>query len=237
MKQIISKITSELKKNIDLEYKEGATKFFKEEVNVFGVRVPIVRKIGRKYFQSIKNWDKEKIFSLCEELLKKNYDVYRTIVFQWIYNLKKQYRKEDFKIFSSWLKKYVTNWAACDDFCTHAFGYLVTKYPEFLKQMNKFAMSKNMWERRAAAVILIHAVKRKKHLKKVFEIADVLMQDKEDLVQKGYGWMLKEASNLYPKQVFSYVMKHKTAMPRTALRYAIEKYPKEMRYKAMGKLI
>ena len=55
------------------------------------------------------------------------------------------------------------------------------------------------------------------------------------MVQKGYGWMLKEASNLYPQEVFQYVMRHKIKMPRTALRYAIEKLPPGLRKKAMAK--
>lgn len=55
------------------------------------------------------------------------------------------------------------------------------------------------------------------------------------MVQKGYGWMLKEASNLYPEEVFQYVVRHKRKMPRTALRYAIEKLPPGLRKKAMAK--
>ena len=55
------------------------------------------------------------------------------------------------------------------------------------------------------------------------------------MVQKGYGWMLKVASQIHQKQVFTYVMKHKSQMPRTALRYAIEKMPKDLKAKAMEK--
>ena len=64
-------------------------------------------------------------------------------------------------------------------------------------------------------------------------IADILLEDKDDLVQKGYGWLLKEASRTHQDQVFEYVMRNKAVMPRTALRYAIEKMPEELRRKAM----
>jgi 3-methyladenine DNA glycosylase AlkD len=77
--------------------------------------------------------------------------------------------------------------------------------------------------------------KQGKYLDKVFEIADIVLLDKDDLVQKGYGWMLKTASEFYPNQVLNYLMKNKDKMPRTALRYALEKYPQEMRKKAMSK--
>lgn len=75
----------------------------------------------------------------------------------------------------------------------------------------------------------------------VFEIADILLLDKDDLVQKGYGWMLKASSETqkksetYQKRVFDYVMKHKSVMPCTALRYAIEKMPANMKAEAMKK--
>jgi 3-methyladenine DNA glycosylase AlkD len=55
------------------------------------------------------------------------------------------------------------------------------------------------------------------------------------MVQKGYGWMLKEASKPHQKEVFDFVMMHKSVMPRTALRYAIEKMPPELKVRAMEK--
>ena len=76
-------------------------------------------------------------------------------------------------------------------------------------------------------------MRRKEHLGDVFETADALLIDQDIMVQKGYGWMLKEASNHYPKEVFDYVMKNRREMPRTALRYAIEKLSPEHRIEAM----
>jgi 3-methyladenine DNA glycosylase AlkD len=68
-----------------------------------------------------------------------------------------------------------------------------------------------------------------------FEVADILLTDPEDLVQKGYGWMLKEAADSYRDEVYRYVLEHRAMMPRTALRYAIEKMPPSMRKEAMKK--
>jgi 3-methyladenine DNA glycosylase AlkD len=89
--------------------------------------------------------------------------------------------------------------------------------------------------RRASAVSLIIPAKKGLFLKDIFEISDILLLDKDDLVQKGYGWMLKAASQAHDKKVFEYVMKNKKTMPRTALRYAIEKMPKALKEKAMEK--
>ena len=69
----------------------------------------------------------------------------------------------------------------------------------------------------------------------VREIADILLADKDDMVQKGYGWMLKEASKANPEVIFEYVIRHKATMPRTAYRYAIEKLPADLKRVAMEK--
>ena len=72
-------------------------------------------------------------------------------------------------------------------------------------------------------------------LEEIYKIANEMLLDQDDLVQKGYGWMLKAASEAHQKDVFDFVMKNKARMPRTALRYAIEKMPKELKSKAMEK--
>jgi 3-methyladenine DNA glycosylase AlkD len=89
--------------------------------------------------------------------------------------------------------------------------------------------------RRASAVSLIVPARKGKFLNDIFEIADKLLVDDDDLVQKGYGWMLKVASQPHQQEVFDYVIKNKKIMPRTALRYAIEKMPRELKTRAMEK--
>lgn len=89
--------------------------------------------------------------------------------------------------------------------------------------------------KRAAAVSLIIPARQGKFLNDIFEIADILLLDRDDMVQKGYGWMLKAASQAHQDDVLNYVVKNKTAMPRTALRYAIEKMNPEQKALAMAK--
>jgi 3-methyladenine DNA glycosylase AlkD len=151
----------------------------------------------------------------------------------WSYNMHKQYQPGDFSIFEKWVEKYVHNWATCDTLCNHTVGTLVEMYPELAEGLKKWARSGNRWVKRASAVSLIVPAKRGKFLPDVLEIADILLQDKDDMVQKGYGWMLKVASQAHQDEIFRYVMKNKASMPRTALRYAIEKMPPEKRKMAM----
>ncbi len=231
---IVGEIQKELRNKVDLKYKDGSKIFFKENVELLGVRTPIVREISRKYFEKVKELDKKEIFLICERLLKLGYEN-KTIALDWAFRLKKKYEKEDFNTFEEWLNRYVTNWAICDDLCTHTFGNFIFQFPEYLEKLEKWAKSEDRWLRRAASVTLIYSVRREEHLGKAFEIADILLLDKDDLVQKGYGWMLKEASNSNLSEVFDYVKKHKNEMPRTALRYAIEKMPLNYKKTAMGK--
>ncbi|NCO04752.1 MAG: DNA alkylation repair protein [Candidatus Magasanikbacteria bacterium] len=240
MKSIIRNIHTELTKHIDPVYKAGSGRFSKEVIHSLGVRTPLVRKIARQYYKEVAALPKTTLFSLCEQLFEQGTAEEHTIAWQWAYERRAEYTTKDFARFERWLKKYVSNWADCDDFCTHAFGYLIWKYPELTKHTISWRMSTNRWLRRAAAVIFIHPmwtkdrpVEKQSFLKTVFETADTLFLDTDDLVQKGYGWMLKATADMFPAEVFAYVMKHKTVMPRTALRYAIEKFPKEMKRAAM----
>lgn len=221
----------------DLQYKKGAERFFKEQVWIVGVRTPLVRKVANKHFSQIKHLSKGDIFDLCERLLKQKTGEQKTIAFDWAFRINGDYTKSDFEVFEEWLKKYVKNWAHCDDYGTHALGSLLFQFPDLLKRSKKWTKSHNRWMRRAAAVTLIYHAKQKEKifLKDMFWVADELLLDNDDLVQKGYGWMLKEASNFWQKDVFDFVIKRKDKMPRTALRYAIEKMPKSLKKRAMAK--
>ena len=105
----------------------------------------------------------------------------------------------------------------------------IEMYPENITRLKEFAKSDNRWMRRASAVSLIIPARKGKFLNDILEIADLLLLDKDDLVQKGYGWMLKAASEANQQEIFEYVIKNKDIMSRTSLRYAIEKMPKELK--------
>ena len=83
--------------------------------------------------------------------------------------------------------------------------------------------------------MLIYPLRKGKYLNDAFKIANILLKDDDDLVQKGYGWMLKEASPRFEDKVFEYIMSKKEVMPRTALRYAIEKMSGDRKQVAMAK--
>ncbi|UCE96276.1 MAG: DNA alkylation repair protein [Candidatus Bathyarchaeota archaeon] len=206
---------------------------YQKTPKLYGVPTPIVRKISSEFFRIVKKQPKRRILQLCNDLLESDNSEERTIAFDWAFRLKRTYEKSDFQLLEKWLTKHVHSWGACDDLCTHALGAFIYKFPEFIKKSREWTQSKNCWTRRASAVCLIYSIRRKKHLEDIFKTADALLTDQDIMVQKGYGWMWKEASNNYPKEVFNYVMINRRQMPRIALRYAIEKLPQRHRYEAM----
>ena len=235
MQNIVSQLRRELKNNIDEKTREGAQHYFKEKIKCYGNKTSIVTRIGKEYSRKLKDKNKKEVFEICEELFKSGYNEEAWIAAGWAYGIRKDFTPADFKIFETWIEKYIDNWAKCDALCNDTVGTFIEMYPQYLPQLKKWTRSKNRWMRRAAAVTLVLPARRGKFLKDIFEIADALLLDKDDLVQKGYGWMLKEASRKNEKEVFDYIIENKTVMPRTALRYAIEKMPENLRRKAMAK--
>lgn len=235
---IIQEIKNELKEHSDAEEKKKRIHWagqYQEKPKLYGVPSPNVRKISSKFFSRVKKKTKQEILHLCEDLLESGYSEERIVAFDWAFRLRKSYEEPDFQRLETWLERFVRSWGACDDLCTHAFGAFIFQLPEFIPKIKKWTTSANRWMRRAGAVVLIYSIRRKKHLGSIFKMADALLTDQDIMVQKGYGWMLKEASNHYPKEVFDYVMRNKKKMPRTALRYAIEKLSPELRKEAMNR--
>lgn len=232
---IISRVRKELKKQVDFEYRKGSRAFFKEKIDNYGVRTPMVRKISRTFYKDIADMPKKELFALAETMLTTNKFEETLIALAWADRRRADFVASDFAIFERWVKRYITNWATCDDFCGHALGYLLYKHPRLVAKTQKWTRSHNRWMRRASVVDLIYSVRREKQLQTIFRYSDALLAESDDLVQKGYGWALKEASNVYPDKVFEFVMQRKNRMPRTALRYAIEKMPRTWKNKAMEK--
>jgi 3-methyladenine DNA glycosylase AlkD len=235
MSTILHQVRAELKANIDEKTKQSFQRFFKEAVTCYGVKTPTVGKIAKKYWPQVKGLDKLNLFALCEELYRSDYTEEAFVVSYWLPNYIDHLEPADLLAFKGWIERYVNNWAKCDGFCNHTVGDLIMKYPQVATEVKGWAKSKNRWLKRASSVSFIVPAKRGLFLTEALDICDVLLQDGDDMVQKGYGWLLKEESRLHQREVLDYVVAHRGVMPRTALRYAIELMPKELKAEAMRK--
>jgi 3-methyladenine DNA glycosylase AlkD len=235
MDPVIARIRQELRACADPELQKISKRFFKEDIVCYGMKTATVIAMAKKYWKEVKGRSKPEIFALCEELYKSGFLEESFIVSNWAHALSGRYEREDLMVFQRWIDRYITNWASCDGFCNHTMGDFLEQYPEYTGELKRWTQSENRWMRRAAAVSLIVPAKHGKFLKESMEIADLLLTDSDDMVRKGYGWLLKEASRKHTDEIFSFVMKNKKRMPRTALRYAIELMQKDLRTEAMAK--
>ncbi|HYF33493.1 MAG TPA: DNA alkylation repair protein [Chitinophagaceae bacterium] len=134
-------------------------------------------------------------------------------------------RKELFELY---IKRHdrINNWDLVDLGCLYMTGSYLFNKPRNI--LYKLARSKNMWERRSAIVSTTYFI-RQGDVSDTFKIADILVKDEEELVHKGTGWMLRFAGEKDKKQLLAFLDKHAATMPRTLLRYAIERLDKKLK--------
>ena len=227
--------SSQLKKDIGKlaspEIAKHAQGFFKTAKGEYGygdrflgVRTPEIRKLAKKYIG----------LSLGEVLIlvKSEFHEERLCGLVIMVNkyAKAKEKKEQQVIFNQYIKhfKYVNNWDLVDVTCPHIVGrHLFEKDRKILYQ---WAKSKHLWTRRISIISNLWFI-RNGDLKDVFKISKILLNDKHDLIHKAVGWMLREAGKKDLKKLESFLMEHYQNMPRTMLRYSIEKFPKTKRDK------
>lgn len=132
-------------------------------------------------------------------------------------------RKEFFDLYINRHDR-INNWDLVDLGCLHMTGSYLFDKPR--KILYKLARSKNLWERRTAILSTCYFI-RQGDLDDTYAIAELLVKDKEDLVNKATGWMLRFAGDKNPKRLLAFLDKHATTMPRVMLRNGIEKFDKK----------
>jgi 3-methyladenine DNA glycosylase AlkD len=184
---VIDLIRDELAKNTDEKTLDTGQRFFKEAIDAYGVKIPVVQQISKNWFREIKSASKLGIFALCEMLFQSGKLEEFIIACYWSHGMRKQFVPDDFQLFERWIEQYITNWATCGTFCNYTMGAFLEEYPGFLPELKRFAHSGNRWMRRAASVSLIVPARQGMFLQEIFEIADLVLEDDDDLVRKGYG--------------------------------------------------
>lgn len=229
--KITDKIKTELRKASSNEKQQIFLKFFKTgkgqygEGDLFiGVTVPEVRKVAKNYYKEISHVD-------CTDLLhSKAHEDRLCALIMMVYKYERSKEVEKEKIYKKYLTniKYINNWDLVDLSCYKIVGeYLLTQnnYSKLLQ----LAKSADLWEKRIA-VVSTFAFLKDKNPNPTLDIVDILLKDKHDLIHKAVGWMLREMGKRVGEDVLTeYLDKHACQMPRTALRYAIERLPEAKR--------
>ncbi|MEZ7695532.1 DNA alkylation repair protein [Prevotella sp. oral taxon 313] len=223
MEKITKIITSELQALSDDEKREIFPKFFKagkgeygEGDRFLGVTVPNIRAIAKQY----------KNISLNEirELMQSEWHEVRLCALLIMVEKSKKkdeaLRQQLFDLYLSQTDR-INNWDLVDLSCRFIVGeYLLDKSRDILYQL---AHSPLLWDNRIA-IVSTYAFIRKGQLEDTYALSDLMMQHPHDLMHKAIGWMLREAGKRDSERLYDYVMSHRADMPRTMLRYAIEKF-------------
>lgn len=228
------KLRKEIKKQADPKRAESSKWFFKTgkgqygEGDVFiGLTVPQMRQLAHRYFGLT--------FAETKKLLASKVHEERLIALLiLVHNFQKGSTIEQTKIYKFYLAhtKFVNNWDLVDLSASRIVGeYLRTRPKDIL---NKLAKSKNLWERRIAMIATFQLTYYGSYAK-TLEIAKILLPDKHDLIHKAVGWMLREVGKRDEKLLVNFLDKYRHQMPRTALRYAIERFPEKKRKKYLSK--
>jgi 3-methyladenine DNA glycosylase AlkD len=226
-------IHGELGKLADPAIARSAQRFFKTGPGEYGagdrflgIRVPQLRKLVRafqaatlpivtKLLQSA--WHEERLFALL--LLARQYEAGDPAT-----------RTRIAKLYLA-KRRYVNNWDLVDSSAHLILGPHLQLADRRL--LDKFARSRNLWERRIAMLATLCYIRQRDH-GDALRIARLLLDDREDLIHKAVGWMLREVGNRDPAVERRFLDAHAAQMPRTMLRYAIEKFPARERAKYMG---
>ncbi|MGI6324572.1 MAG: DNA alkylation repair protein [Bacilli bacterium] len=203
------------------------------------------KKVNRLY-RLLPN-DDDQVIDTCNNLMK-DYK-WKTFYFVITWIKKRQlYKLKYFTIYERWLYKYVNSWGSCDVFCYRVLNPMIEKYPKLYNKLLKWARSRKVYVRRAAAVAMIQStnnvviVDNKKIIygfkvtqdfNKISEICDILKDDRHIHVQKGIGWLLKYAYITYPDEVIKYLKANVHNLSRTTFRYALEKMPAVLKKELM----
>ena len=224
----VQDIQKRLKKLGNKKYAAISQRFFKTgpgeygEGDVFiGIRVPVLRKLVKEYSElSVEHAavllrsqiHEERLFALLllVRLFSKGDDVRRTI------------------IYDTYLENtaFVNNWDLVDSSAEHIVGaYLMDRSKAVLYRL---AESEDMWERRISIISTFHFIKRHE-FSETLKVLKMLLFDRQDLIHKATGWMLREIGKRQLQTEESFLKVHYKKMPRTMLRYAIEKFPEQKR--------
>jgi 3-methyladenine DNA glycosylase AlkD len=210
------------------EKAEVAQRFFKTgpgeygEGDVFlGVRVPELRRLAKEFL----DLGPGEVRDLLRSHIHEDRALALLIL---VRNYRRGDPKEQERIYQFYMDhlRFINNWDLVDVSAEHVVGAFLKG--KCKRPLYRLARSKNLWERRVSVLATFHYIKGSE-FSETLKIAEMLLSDKEDLIHKAVGWMLREVGKRDPAAEEKFLEKHSKKMPRTMLRYAIERFPEPKR--------
>jgi 3-methyladenine DNA glycosylase AlkD len=224
--QVAERIATDLRKMRDSRRAQGSQRYFKESIVALGIAAPALRNYMKDQVNLLKgSWTLIEALHCCERLLAEPELEIRAAGFLLLGAFNKKFTLELTAPAHRWLEKRLDNWALVDGFCGTVLSPWLGLYPEVVSTLRRWSAEKSLWVRRAAIVTLVPFARRGQHLDLVYDLACRHFPDTEDLMHKAVGWLLREAGKTDMQRLRHFLLLQGPAIPRTALRYAIERFP------------
>jgi 3-methyladenine DNA glycosylase AlkD len=197
--------------------------FFKDEIRSRGWYTHELRKVAVRFRRSMaREKGMDFVVEVADKLFSGRMLEEKVFAVFLLEGETKNFGNREFRLFASWLDR-VTSWADHDSLAHYLLSPMVTADPARCRQVFLWAKSKNRWRRRAACVALIRGARQKKFFPEIALLTDQLLEDEDDMVQKGLGWLLRETAKFDSNRAVPYLMKIRNRAPRLVLRTACEK--------------
>jgi len=210
-----------------------ASRYFRGPIDFgfYNVGTAAVRTLARSIHAEHKaDWSIDEAMAFAETLIVDRHLEAKALGIEVVARYRRAFTPRLLRAWKRWLAaSHAANWATTDAMCGALIGPLLLQRPELRARLRGWYGDRNMWVRRASIVGLIQCARRGESLDLVYEIARRLHADKEDLIQKAVGWSLREAGKTDMPRLERYLREHGPAIPRTTLRYAIERFPQTKR--------
>jgi 3-methyladenine DNA glycosylase AlkD len=205
-----------------------AARYFRggDDLRFYNVGTKNLRSLARAlHMEHRGKWNVDDAMRLADTLVRDPYLETKAVGIEVVARYRRSFTPRLLPTWKRWLAGNVAaNWATTDAICGALIGPLLADNPRLVPLMRTWATHRNMWVRRAAAVALIPAFRRGVGLDVAYDVARALHPDKEDLIQKAVGWMLREAGKQDPRRLERYLRTEGPTIPRTTVRYAIERF-------------
>jgi 3-methyladenine DNA glycosylase AlkD len=196
----------------------------------YNVGTAAVREIARTLCRSHPDWSIDDAAKLADALMRDRYLETKGVGIELVARYGRQFTPRFLSMWKRWLSRNdADNWATTDAICGSLIGPLIFVHPRLVPEVAAWAGHRNMWVRRASAVSLIPTVRTGRSLDAAYTVARRLHADREDLIQKAVGWMLREAGKTDADRLERYLRAHCAKIPRITFRYAIERFDETTR--------
>jgi 3-methyladenine DNA glycosylase AlkD len=234
-RQIVTRIRAGLRARAEEEFRRGVENFFREPVKAYGVRAPQVKEVAREACRELKERPEADAAAVALDLWKSGRLEEGGVAILIYRRRAKRCGEREFRMFEGWIDRYVHNWAHCDGVASWLLAASVANEPALIGELDGWTASKNRWKRRAAVVALLQEAKRGRNTAAIFRVAGALIEDADDMVRKGVGWVLKETYPRRPAETMEFLLPRAARAPRLVLRLAAEKMTAADRARAMAR--